>query len=276
MKYNNISTADVQQLVLQDDSDAMYEMAWRMTPDVESSPIESCAWQDYWFEKATNAGNIEAKARYARSLRERPPDAEYRKKAFDYFESINADFDAGKFKGNEDLELDGKLSKLWLGVMLCEGIYTPHNPVRGVRLIDSVWKLTNEFEGFGFNILFELGRLYANGFVRTGEEPLIRDLERAIELLDLADKNFDPRYTSQQVKNEAKELLSICKERVSVKRKLKKATGKESSKLSKADKLTRRKQILHLSHGVQQRMNADKDALKLLSTKFAKDDYKHH
>jgi len=56
--YENTDIAEVQRLAKQGDNDALYEMAWRMPPEIQKDPVESCAWQDYWFEKAANAGNI--------------------------------------------------------------------------------------------------------------------------------------------------------------------------------------------------------------------------
>jgi hypothetical protein len=62
--YENMNTPEVQRLAKQGDNDAMYEMAWRLEllPTEEDNPIGRCAWQDYWFEKAADAGTLMPKA----------------------------------------------------------------------------------------------------------------------------------------------------------------------------------------------------------------------
>ena len=67
--------------VKQKDKNAYYEMAQRMPPEVQRDPAESCAWQDYWFERSAEAGNIETKSQYARSFVDRIMNPEDRQKA---------------------------------------------------------------------------------------------------------------------------------------------------------------------------------------------------
>lgn len=267
----NYNTGDVQRLAKQGDCNALYEMAWRieLMPSGQGNPVEQCAWQDYWFEKAADAGHIEAKARYARSLRERPPDEEYRKTAMRYFDDVACDFFTGKLNGNEDLLIDGKLSALYLGVMLCEGFYTPRDPEKGDKLIRAVKSLTNGFNGFGFNILFEIGRLYANGFAQNGEEPSVDDLDQAIDYLETAISRYNPENGDPQKLALAKEFLQTQQDRIARKKVLKASIGIESTELPDDEKDTRREKLLTLSYEVKLRMNADKEAVARLRQQLA-------
>ena len=131
--YENATTSEVQHLAKQGDKDALYEMAWRMPPDVQSDPVDSCVWQDIFFEKAANAGHIDAKRRYGRSLIDRIMDAEYRRKAIKYFQELSDGYDSGKLSSQDERE-NGAIGKLWLGIMLCEGYHTHRDPKKARSL----------------------------------------------------------------------------------------------------------------------------------------------
>jgi len=268
--YENKSTPEVVGLVKQGDSEAMYEMAWRidMLPPEEDNPVGRCAWQDYWFEKAANAGHVFARSRLARSLRDRALDAEYRQQAMDLFQRLAEDYDAGRLT-DDDHKNHGVLAKLWLGVMLCEGFHTKRDPEKGVGLISSAKSLTNGFRNAGFETLFELGCLYSDGFVQPGEEPSIADVEQAIEYLETAIKRFDKEQGNPKALEIAESLLRIQEDRARAKRTLKSTLGSESTHLPQEEVDERRKQILGLSFESRQRLEADKSALARLRQRLA-------
>jgi hypothetical protein len=135
--YEHMSISEVQRLAKQGDSDALFEMAWRMDvmPEIIGNPVEECAWQDYWFEKAADAGNIDAKGRYARSLMDRIMNAEDRKKAEKYFKELVDDLDAGRLISDDEKE-NGGVAKVRLGIMLCEGYYTQRDAVKGCKITE--------------------------------------------------------------------------------------------------------------------------------------------
>lgn len=226
--------------------------------------MERCAWQDYWFEKAADAGNVDAKSRYARSLIDRPLDAEWRKKAFGYFQSIMNDFDGGKLTA--DQEVDGILSKFWLGVMLCEGYHTQRDAIKGVKLIKEADSLSNGFEKFGFRFFYILGELYATGLAQPGEEPSEEDLEIAIKYLGEAIKRFNPDRDNPSMLDMAKQMFEVQKKRIVNKMEM----GGNNTIYSGADE--RRKKWLEPATGaVKQRMDADKAALERLRQRLARE-----
>jgi len=268
--YERMSPSEVQLLAKRGDKKALYEMAWRMElmPGNRNNPSESCAWQDFWFEKAANAGYIEAKSRYARSLADRIPYAEYRQKAVHYFQSIVEDFDAGRF-GAEDDRLDGIISKFYLGIMLCEGYHTRRDPIKGVELIKSAGVLTNGFEGFGFRLMFALGQMYATGLAQAGEDPTIDDLEQAIKYLDIAVRRFNDGRDDPRRRDIAKQLIETQKDRIVHKREWKILHGAENTVFTGADE--RRADALRLSPEVRQRLDADNAALARLRERLARE-----
>ncbi|MDR0294202.1 MAG: hypothetical protein LBH95_08640 [Oscillospiraceae bacterium] len=264
--YEKMDTPEVQRLAKQGDKDALYEMAWRMAPDVQRDPVESCAWQDYWFEKAADAGNVVAKRRYARSLIDRVMNAEDRQKALGYFQSLSDDYDAGILSGEQREE--GIIGKLWLGVMLCEGYHTRRDAVKGSELIQTADKFYNGFEGFGFGVMSKIGELYASGLAQPGEEPSVADLEKAIKYLDIAVKRFNPerddpnnrgflQLTKEQLENQKKRIVN------------KMSMGDDNTTFSGAGE--RRRQMMEISEPARQRMEADKAALTRLRQRLTRE-----
>ena len=267
--YENMKLSEVQKLAKQGNKDALYEMAWRMPSDVQCDPVESCAWQDYWFEKAANAGNVDAKSRYARSLLERVMNAEDRQKAMQYFESLLVDYDAGKLVG--DSELDGILAQFWLGIMYCEGYHTRRDVRKGVELLEAAHTKTNGFEKFGFRFHRTIGELYASGLTQIGEDPSVTDLAKAIKYLDNAVNRFDHGKDDPhnrgflQLTND---LLELQKKRVVNTMVLR---GDKIVDLGDAEKKARRDKMMALSPAATQRMKADKAALTKLRQRLARE-----
>lgn len=263
--YEQMNTYEVQRLAKQGDNDALYEMAWRtelMPAAGKNDPVENCAWQDYWFERAANAGNIDAKSRYARSLIDRTMNAEDRQKAMRYFESLLTDLNDGRLVG--DLEIDGILAQFWLGVMLCEGYHTQRDAERGVRLLESAHAKSNGFEKFGYRFLRIIGELYAAGLAQPGEDPSVDDLEKAINYLDSAVKRFNPQKDDPNNRGYlqlTKDLLEIQKERIVNVTLLR---GDRICNLSQAQKDERRKRMMTVSSEAQKRLDADKAAMRRL------------
>jgi len=257
--YENMTTSEVQRLAKQGDKNALYEMVWRMELlpiGNENNPIEQCAWQDYWFEKAANAGHIEGKLQYAQLLiNNRVMNAENRQKAMKYFQSLVNDFDAGKLISKDDRE-SGIIAKLWLGIMLCEGYHTRRDAKEGVVLIKSVEILTNGFDGYGFVAMYKLGELYATGLAQPSEEPSIADLKKAIKYLDIAIKRFNPEKIDPRKLDFANLLLENTKGWIKTKMVLEDFWGKEKDE--------RRRKMMEISDAARQRMEADKVALKRL------------
>ena len=271
MSYENMRISDVQRLAKQGDKEALYEMVWRHEELIPGAdPIEQCAWQDYWYEKAANAGHIDAKFRYAQSLISRVMNAEDRQKAMIYFQNISDDYDAGKLITEDDKEC-GIISKLRLGIMLCEGYYTKRDAVKGVELINAAENLTNGFSGYGFVTMSKLGELYATGLAQPGEEPSIADLEKAIKYLGIAidPSTKKPDNLDHRKLELVKQLFETQKKRVVTKREIKVQTGKEDTFFAGADE--RRKKMMEISDAARQRMEADKAALKRLQERLARE-----
>ena len=267
--YENMHISKVQELAKQGDKEALYEMVWRhgeLIPTADA--VEQCAWQDYWYEKAANEGHIDAKLRYAQSLISRPINAEDRQKAMKYFQSLVNDLDAGKLLNKDDQE-SGVIAKLRLGIMLCEGYYTPRDASKGVKLIESAETLTNNFEGYGFAFMYKLGELYATGLAQAGEEPSIADLEKAIKYLDIAIVRFNPEKTDPRKLDLAKQLFETQKKRIVTKREIKAQRGVEDTYFSGAE--VRRKEMMELSDAMRMRMEADKAALARLSQRLTQE-----
>ena len=201
--YENKSTSDVQRLARQGDKHALYEMAWRidLLPDVErKNPIEGYAWRSYWWKKAADAGHINARFRYARLLIDRPINFEDRQEAMNYYQSLSNDFDNGQLDKGEDEER-GIIAKLWLGIMLCEGYHTKRDAKKGVELINFAKKKLDNFYGFGFMVMYQLGILYSTGLVDPSEmeEPTLKDLEQGAEFYKTAIERFDPNKDNKGI-----------------------------------------------------------------------------
>ena len=262
----------VKKLAKDRNKNAYYEMAWRLEllpAKDRNDPVESCAWQDYWFEKAADAGHVDARSRYARSLLDRIMNEEDRKKAMRYFESLVADFDAGKL--NKEQALDGKISKMWLGVMLCEGYHTMRDAKRGAELIQAAHSLTDGFKEFGFKSLSKIGEIYASGLAQEGEEPSIADLEKAVIYFELAVKRFKPENdpNNRGYLQLNKDLLATCKKRIESKKELKSSIGREDTVFVGAAE--RRRKMMEISEPARQRMNADKAALARLRERLKRE-----
>ncbi len=264
--YEHMNISEVHRLAKQGDKDALYEMAWRMPSDVQKNPVESCAWQDYWFEKAADAGNIDAKSRYARSLVNRIMNAEDRQKAMCYFESLVNDFDAGRLVGEQ--KEDGALAKLWLGIMLCQGYHTRRDAIMGAELIQAAGTYFNGFQGFGYRLMREIGEIYASGLAQIGEEPSVSDLEKAIQYLDIAIMRFNPEKDDPNNRgflNMTIDMLETQKKRVVNK----KQVGDTNTTFSAANE--RREKMMGISDTAHQRLEADKVALARLRQRLSRE-----
>ena len=267
--YENMSDSEVQRLAKHGDKEALYEMAWRMPPDVQRDPVESCAWQDYWFEKAADAGNIDAKSRYARSLLDRLMNAEDRQKAFRYFEGLVKDLDSGKLVG--DHKIDGVIAQFWLGIMLCEGYHTRRDAVRGAKLLGSAYENSNGFDKFGYRLLNAVGNLYATGLAQPGEDPSISDLEKAIKYLDTAVKRFNPEKDDPYNRG----YLQLTKEMRELQKKRIVNTlifrGDIIVDISDKEKNERRRNMMEISDAARRRIEADKAAYMRLKQRLARE-----
>ena len=258
----NMSTSEVQRLARQNDKDALFEMVMRVPRDIEDDPVESCAWQDYWFERAAEAGHVDAKCRYAMSLINRIMNAEDRQKAIKYFQSLSDDYDAGRLYGDYDME-SGVIGKIWLGVMLCEGYHTRRDAVSGARLLESAHGITNGFEGFGYRYLYTIGEVYCSGLAQPGEDPSAADIMKAIGYYEAAIRKFNPARddpNNRGILQLTKDLLASQKERVKTHRMI---------ELSEAERKERRDKMMYVHPAGQQRVNADKAALARLRQRLA-------
>ena len=270
--YENTSTFEVQRLAKQGDKDALYEMAWRMElmpATIErDNPVERCAWQDFWFEKAADAGHVEAKSRYARSLVTREFNVENRKKTMRYFQSLSDDFDAGRLS-NDDVT-DGIIAKLWLGIILCEGIgkLNATDTLKGVKLLKEAEKLTNGFKPFGFDMMFKIGELYATGLTQPDGIPTITDLEQAIKYLQSAIERFDPEKGTLKKLDLAKQLLELTKN-IANKKDTKSLVEEFNRYYSSAAE--RQSKLYELSEEARKRMEADIIALVRLRQRLAQE-----
>ena len=254
----------------QDYKDACCEMIWRfgesdlMLPEHRGNQVGECAWQDFWFERAADAGHIDAKGTFARSLLiERVIDKEYREKAFLYYQSLVDDFDTNQLIGDD--EGWGPIAKLWLGIMLCEGYHTHRNAIKGVKLIKEAEKLSEDFKNhgyYGYKALKALGELYATGLVRLDEAPLVADLIQAEKYYTAAIMRFKPERDDPNNRgylNLTKQFLEKVKERI------KDSPPEEKIELTEESKRTRRDEAMRIkSPEAQARLNEDKAALRRL------------
>lgn len=271
--YKKKTLSEVEILARQDDGDALYEMAWRPeakpTDIPRNDPVYNCAWQDYWWGKAADVGHADARDRYARSLvNDRPFDSEWRQKAMGYFEESVREYDAGKLK--EDMEIIGIIAKLYLGMMLCQGLGTRRDVAAGNKLLQEADSLTKGFAEFGYKTLSSLTETYGQGCVQEDGEPTVDDLRQAIALQRKAIGCFnqqknDPNnrgylgLANDYLKNlgEWKELKESQKDTWS-----KMGVGSPSSSTTVSDGFKKWQEgVMQVPPAVQQRIKADKDAL---------------
>ena len=263
--YENMDTLKVEKIAKQGYKDALYEMVWRIPLEYKKDPVKSCAWQDYWFEKAADAGHIEAKTRYSGSLINRVMNEGDRQKAMKYLQSLVDDFVDGKL--SKDEQEDGIMAKLRLGFMLCEGYHTQRDAKKGVELIEAAYENTNGFVKYGSRLLYKLGELYATGLAQPNdeEEPSVTDLEQALMYLNSAIKCFNRETMDIKNLDLIKQLFDKMEERMNHKNN----TGlfditcfsvDEREQMKKYAK-ERRKKTMELSDEEQKRLEADKAAL---------------
>ena len=182
--YETMSISEVKWFAKQGKKDALYEMAYRY-PDNEKSPGR--VWAAFWFEKAAEKGHVYAKRLLAGFFQDMPPSryfSQNRKRAMSLFESIAKDYDAGKLEGDD--QFVGMVSKVELGIMLCEGIGTERDHKRGLDLINRGENDMNASGGLSFNHLLKLGELYGAGYAKADEEPWSDDYKKAIRYLEKA------------------------------------------------------------------------------------------
>ena len=219
--YERMSTTEVQQLAKQGDKDALYEMKWRtelVQPAVENSPQpDLVAWQDYWTERAANAGSYFARFKYADFLLNNPCSDDSvrianRKKAFDLFENVVKNRD----KLQSDEKCFGMAAEIELGMLLCEGICkldgSDRNPEQGVKHINAGVMDMNNSGGLNFGYLHRLGELYACGYTQKGEEASMTDLNTSIAYFEAAISKF-PSDGNPIILEGVQEMLDIQKRR---------------------------------------------------------------
>lgn len=256
--YENLSTYEVQQMAKQGDKDALFEMVWRLPDEIKNNPVEGCAWQDFWLEKASEAGHTDAKMRYATSLIKRIMNAEDRQKAMILLQSLVHDFNTGNLS-----EEDADLSNLRLGIMLCEGYHTQRDAIEGVRLIKIAEELSNGFEGYGFDFIRQIGEIFGQGLAQPDEEASLSDLEKSAELLETAISRFNPEKNKQEILDQVKRYLELVKERIELKKK------EVLSRITQATE--RRKKMMEITAEALQRVEADKAALARLRQSLARE-----
>ena len=266
---DNTPIAEVQRLAKKGNRNALYEMAWRLEllpAKDRNDPVESCAWQDYWFEKAADAGHVDARSSFARSLIDRVMNADDRRKAMRYFESLVSDFDAGKLKDNE--KIDGIIAKMWLGILLCEGYHTRRDARKGAELIQAADALSNGFEEFGFASLSKIGEIYVAGLAQENEEPTIDDLRIAEKYLEKAIKRFKPENdpNNRGYKQLKENMLKACREWI-------KSGARGAANFD--DRVERRVKMMEISEVARQRMNADKAALARLRDRLKREGWNY-
>ena len=264
MNYENLSTPEVQRLVKQGDSNAMFEMEWRLEL-TSDDPSDRCAWQDYWFEKAADAGHVDAKSRYADSLLDRIMNAEDRQKAMKYFQSLVDDFDAGKL--SKEHEEEGAYAKLKLGIMLCEGYHTERDAVKGAKLIEAAETYLEGFKDYGYKVLSQVGELYMSGLAQPGGEPSFEDLQRAIKYLDMAIKRFNPAKNDPNNRGYlelTKKQLEISKGRLNT---------RDFNTTDYPSLEAERIKMMQISPEAMERLTADKAALIRLRKRLAQEGF---
>jgi len=292
--YENMDIERVKRLAKQGDKNALCEMIWRLngisddpayTSDDEA---ERCAWQDYWYEKAADAGHIDAKGSYARSLINRIMDKDCRQKAMKYFQELVNDFDAGKLVGDDWGW--GSIAKVRLGIMLCEGYHTDRDAIKGAKLIKEAEDLTEGFKNVGYKLLNELGNLYEGGLAQPGERPSIADFAQAIKYFAAAISRFNPEKddpnnrgfldltkqifenTKERLKANVEILISQINISLSINiDSYKNSLPNENPELSKEEKDERRKKMMEISDASRQRLEADEAAFKRLSERLARE-----
>jgi hypothetical protein len=195
--------------------------------------------------------------------------AEDRQKAMKYFESLLADYNAGKLVG--DNELDGILAQFWLGIMLCEGYYTQRDAVRGAKLLEAAHAKTNGFEKFGYRFHRKLGEIYATGMAQPGEDPTISDLEKAIKYLEAAIKRFNPEQDDPNNRGFlqlTKDMFELQKKRIVNTMMIQ---GDRVVDLTDAEKSANRQRMMEISPQARQRLDADKAAIARLRQQLARE-----
>jgi len=196
--YENMHYLEVKSLAKQGDNEALYEMVFRyeeLLPACDKdNHAEIRAWQYYWYEKAADAGNLYARYEFAKSLiNVCIMNVEDRLKAMIYFQSLANDLDTGKFRSENEREF-GIIAKLWLGIMLCEGYHTPHDPLKGAALIETADTLTNGFTDFGIDIMIILAELYASGLAQPNNKKTSEaDLLIAVKYINTAFNSYNSK-----------------------------------------------------------------------------------
>jgi hypothetical protein len=198
-------------------------------------------------------------------LIERIFDVDARKKAMKYFRSLAKDYDDGVItkKGY------GMISKLWLGIMLCQGLGlgNERDSEKGVALIEEADSLANGFEGkILYEDFYQLAVTYGQGCTQRNGEPLVDDLRQAVAYLQKAINCFDQKSddpNNRGVLSNTKQYLEMLK-----KRKEHKEQFKDSSHalgidvtISNPEFIKWQEGMMAISPASQQRKDADKSAL---------------
>jgi len=279
VNYENMHDSEVQRLAKQGNKDALFEMAWRLDEVLpgEYNLVERTAWDNIWYEKAAEAGHVDAKSRIAHNyymMSYNGAAVKYRQMAMKYYQELSNDLDSGKLDG-DDRDF-GETAKIWLGIMLCMGHGLPLRDVeKGMKHIEEVEKLTNYLEGYGFIPLYELGKMYGQGYAQSDEIPLRLDLEKAIKYLKTALKRSKTQKIVQGMIENAEIVLEEVMKVLEII-----VRGENLTNISlfnswvefeKLKAIERRIEMMELSDEKKRQVDAYEAALKLLQERLARD-----
>jgi TPR repeat protein len=170
-----------------------------LLPANEKNPDGITVWALYWMRRASLKDHAEARLRLARLLLDGPFYGPAHKEAFEWLKSLENDLNASTVKNDALWEI-GNLAKIEHGIMLCEGRAIQRDHVKGVKLIKEGLEYSNQKYGDpGFTSCFQIGELYALGYVQPDEDPTYSDLIEAIKYLEEAKRLFvqgrdNPKY----------------------------------------------------------------------------------
>jgi len=220
--YAEMSASEVQRFAKQGDKHALFEMAWRINEILpgEYNLVEQSAWNNIWFEKAAEAGHIDAKSRIAQNyymMSYNGAAVKYRQKAVKYYQELSDDLDNGKLLDKEEQGY-GETAKLWLGILLCMGYGLPlRDEKKGMEHIKIAENLTKNFKDHGFISLSALGKMYAQGYAQPDEDPSRDDLKKAIKYLSAALKPSKTQKVDKSEKEYMEKYLEIVKKNLETK-----------------------------------------------------------
>ena len=200
---------------------------------------------------------------------ERSFDVEWRQKAMRYYEGIIADFNIGKV-----IERYAAKAKMYLGIMLCQGLGTRRDAKRGTQLIREADSFSKGFSKVGFKTLELLAEIFGQGYAQEGGEPSIDDLRQAIAYQKKAVDQFNPEKDDRNNRGYlelAKEYLKAIEERKAIQERLKDDAsyfGINSTTGVNPEFKEMQKMMMEVSPEARKRIDADKAALERLRQRF--------